>query len=157
MQTTYKRIRTNNKPDVSKSYIQMYYEHQYDRINKLEEQRLALTNIVITVSIVAFTFGFDNQIINLTPITGIGIPVLIILFNIFAIIFINNCDIFIDLHQKRASRILELFAYDLNEINKSLPWPKLSILSDRKAIQVIIHILVIVGALVQFIFYIRNI
>ena len=140
--------------DVSVTFIEVYYEHQYDRINKLEERQLTITNIAIGFSIVAFTFGFNNQIMNLA--TGIALPLLVILFNIFAIIFINNCEIFIDLHQKRAAKAMELYANDIYKLNSSLPSPNLHGLSDRKTIQVYIHLLVIIAGVIPIFLFIQN-
>ena len=53
-------------PPPSEDYVRMYYDHQYDRMGKLESQRLTLTHIVITVTVVAFTFGFGDA-------NGIGV------------------------------------------------------------------------------------
>lgn len=133
------------KPEVSETYVQMYYVHQYDRMNELEKERLTLTNIVVTISIVAFTFGFTN-LQNLTVINGIGLPVLIILFNAFAIIYVRHVARIIDTHGNRAKQILDEYAKAIFQLDKSMPWFRRGLLS-RTNIHVLIHILIILTAL----------
>ena len=73
----------------SETFAQTYFNHQYDRFGKLESANLSLTNIVITVSVVAFTFGFENlDFDTLTIVNGLVLPLLIIVANTFAILFI---------------------------------------------------------------------
>jgi hypothetical protein len=47
---------TRTKP-VNENYVQMYYEHQYDSVEKLEAAKLTITNYVLTISALVFTFG----------------------------------------------------------------------------------------------------
>ena len=49
------------RAEISRDYIRMYYDHQYDRIDKNESQALNLSNIVFTITALILTFGFDNQ------------------------------------------------------------------------------------------------
>jgi len=138
------------KREALTEYVRMYYEHQYDRMAKLEEQRLTITNVVITLSIVAFTFGFSN-IQTLTAIVGIGLPFVMVVSNVFAIIYVVRSADFIRTHQKRAKRILELYAQELFELDKSNQWPHR--LLARWKIQVLIHGLLILAALFPAVVY----
>ena len=70
-------------------FVRMYYEHQYDRLAKHESYRLTLTNYVLTISALVFTFGYQNTT-QLTVINGIGLPLIIIIANIFAIGYIDR-------------------------------------------------------------------
>lgn len=135
-------------------YVHMYYEHQYDRMAKLEEQRLTITNVVITLSIVAFTFGFSNSQ-NLTEIVGIGLPAVMVASNLFAIVYIVRSADFIGTHRRRAKRILELYAQELHELDESIQWPHR--LWARWRIQVLIHILLILAALFPAYVYLRSV
>src|SRR3972149_8359767 len=85
--------------DRQAEHVRMYYENQYARTAKLEDQRLAITNIVITLSVIAFTFGFSNPA-GLTTITGIGLPTVMVIANIFAIIYIQLTYSVIRVHLK---------------------------------------------------------
>jgi hypothetical protein len=136
-------------------YARMYYEHQYERLAKLEEQRLTITNIVITISIVAFTFGFSD-IKNLTVLNGLGLPMVMIIANVFAIAYISRSADFIRVHKKRARRILELYANELFQLNQSIDWPKRGWFMSRMRIQVSIHILLMIAALLPAYTYLRN-
>ena len=77
---------TTKTNSVDDNYVRMYYEHQYDRMAKHDDTRLAITNYVLTVSALAFTFGYQNAT-QLTIITGIGLPVIVMLVNMFAILY----------------------------------------------------------------------
>jgi len=63
----------------------VYYEHQYDRYAKLEEQRLTISNIVLTVTTVAFTFGFSQNQSN--EVANFFLPLVVGIINIFAILY----------------------------------------------------------------------
>ena len=104
-------------------YVRMYYEHQYDRIAQLEQQRLSITSIVITLSTVALTFGFsDAKELNL--ITGIGLPIVVFASNLLAIAHILRSADWIELHRNRAKQVLELYARDVFErVDKPRLWP----------------------------------
>jgi hypothetical protein len=113
------QIKSNPSPE----FVRMYYEHQYGRMAELEQHRLTITNIVITLSLLAFTFGFGD-ITKLTVINGVGLPIVVILSNIFAIAYIHQASGFMDIHGKRARKALEIYAQELNQINAAIPWPK---------------------------------
>ena len=83
-----KKVLVENRENQTE-HMRMYYEHQYDRIAKLEDRRLAMTHIVITLSVITFTFGFANPK-DLTVITGLGLPVIMLISNLLVITYINR-------------------------------------------------------------------
>ncbi len=146
---------TQAKSNPSPEFVRMYYEHQYGRMTEIEQHRLTITNIVITLSLLAFTFGFGD-IAKLTVINGIGLPIVVILSNIFAIAYIRQASGFMDIHGKRARKALETYAQELNQINVAIPWPKRGILGGRTTIQVLLHILLILTALLPVFVYLTR-
>lgn len=136
---------TNKKP--SDEFVRTYYDHQYERMKALEEQRLSITNYVLTASALAFTFGFQNGL-SLTVLNGIGLPLFIIFINLFAIVYISRSARFIHMHQKRAREILRDYAPVLDKYNDKFEWPQKGILGGRTRLQQWIHILLVFTALI---------
>jgi len=128
-------------------FVRAYYEHQNDRITKHEDNRLSMTNYVITVSALAFTFGYQNTT-QLTIITGIGLPVIIILANTFAILYIERTAEFMRAHQDRAHAILELYAPELKELNDKHTWRKGNFIRTKRGMQKALHFLLILVAFI---------
>ena len=141
---------------VDDNYVRMYYEHQYERIGKQEESRLTITNYVITLSALAFTFGYQN-VVQLTVINGIGLPLIILIANLFAIAYINRTKDFINAHRARALEILERYAPVLKEINELHRWRKGRFLLGRGHVQIGIHWLLILTALIPASLYLYQI
>jgi len=137
---------TKTKP-VDDNYVRMYFEHQYDRMAKHEDNRLAITNYVLTVSALAFTFGYQNAT-QITIITGIGLPVIVMLVNIFAILYIERTAEFMNVHQDRARTLLEIYAPELQKINQKHIWRKGNFLRTKRGMQKGIHFLLILVALI---------
>jgi hypothetical protein len=102
-------------------YVRMFYEHQYDRMGKEEGYRLTITNYVLTVSALAFTFGYQSST-QLTVMNGIGLPFIILIVNLFAMIYIERTSEVINAQKKRAREILNRYAPELNEINHLYGW-----------------------------------
>lgn len=140
--------------EVLSEYVRMYYEHQYDRMAKLEDQRLIVTNIVITLSVVAFTFAFSNTQ-GLTTLTGFGLPVVLALVNLSAIGYIVHTANVIEAHRRRAKRVLELYAKDLYQLDQSIQWSHRP--WERWKIQLLIHIILILISLFPIYIYLRGI
>jgi hypothetical protein len=136
-------------------YVCMYYEHQYDRMAKLEEQALTITNIVMTLSIVAFTFGFDGAQ-GVTAITGIGLPFIMIVANAFAIAYIGRTSSWSRTHQLRAKRVLEMYAQDLYRLDKAAFAPHKARTLSRRRIQRLLHILLMIAALIPSVVYLER-
>lgn len=134
-------------------YIRMYYEHQYERVAKNEESRLTITNYVLTVSALAFTFGYQNTA-QLTIINGIGLPLIVLLVNIFALLYIERTTEFAKAHQDRARAILEVYAPELYELNQKYTWRKGNFLRTKRGMQKGIHFLLILVAFMPIAIYI---
>jgi amino acid permease len=137
-----------NKPtDVE--LIRMYYEHQYDRIGKNEDQALAISNIMLTISALIVTFGFGNRQ-SFGAILVLFLPVIIIVANLFAILYIAENDKWIKLHRTRAQRVIENYASELHKLNKEIARPHNQGMS-RKRIQSLIHYLFICLGVLLFV------
>jgi hypothetical protein len=109
---------------------------------QLESQRLTVTNLVLSISALVFTFAFANAQ-QLTLLNGVGLPAAIIFCNLFAMAYIRRCDGHESTDGKRAREILKRNAEGLKAINDAHPWPKYRILNHRATAQLLIH-----GALV---------
>ncbi|NEZ57573.1 hypothetical protein [Adonisia turfae] len=149
---------SNNKPDQLNSpnieFAKTYYEHQYNRVSKLEEQGLTITNVVISFSVVAFTFGFNaNQI--LTTVTGIVLPLTMIVINIFAITYLISSGDWIETHRSRGKRILKLFAEDIYQLDREVFKERKIRFFGRRRTQILIHTVLIGIAMVPILIYLK--
>jgi hypothetical protein len=145
----------NNNP-INAEFIKMYYEHQYNRVARLEEQGLTITNVVMTFSIVAFTFGFEkNQ--DSTVVKGIVLPLTMIAANIFAITYLVSSGDWIETHRSRAERILELFVEDIYRLDREVFKKRKIRFFGRRKTQLFIHALLIGIAVVPMLVYLKSI
>ena len=142
---------TKAKP-VDENYVRMYYAHQYERVAKLEDAKLTMTNYVLTITALTFTFGYQGST-RLTLFNGIGLPLIVIIANLFPIMYIHRSSQFTGAHKDRAREILRLYAPELKELNDRIKWPKGGFLSSRKRVQQGIHILLILTALIPVVIY----
>ncbi|MCV2487225.1 hypothetical protein OD917_19990 [Flavobacterium sp. SH_e] len=129
--------------------FRMYYQLQYDRIDKLETKRENFCNFVLTLSsaIIVFSLSTDNRLSQYTNY----LIALIIIFNVAAILFFSKTRAFIKMHQKRATIASEKFANELLLINKEVD--KINSdgdLLNRNNIYSIIHFAIIVIMLMIF-------
>lgn len=138
---------------VSEPFVLAYYEHQYDRMGKLEQYRLTMTNIVVTVSVVAFTFGFDSSK-NLTLTTGLVLPFVVVVANIFAAIYVERTRSWIGTAERRAKRTLELYADSLYDLDKTTFEPYHPKAISLWKIQLFLHVLLVVAAIVPAVQYV---
>ncbi len=141
---------------VDENYVRMYYAHQYERVAKLEDAKLTMTNYVLTITALTFTFGYQGST-QLTLFNGIGLPLIIIIANLFPIIYIHRSSQFTGAHKDRAREILRLYAPELKELNDRIKWPKGGFLSSRKRVQQGIHILLILTALIPGLIYLYQV
>ena len=144
-----KKIKDNQKYQFE--FLRMYYEHQYDRIAKLEDHSISITNIVLTISIAALAFGFDTN--NLNPITGFALPLAIIFANLFAIAYLLRTNGFTRVHTQRAKTALENFAPEIYSLDKSLPFRYIRMWGLEKIV-LYIHILLVIISLLPIFLYI---
>lgn len=143
-----------NLDDIPVDVLMNYYRHQYERMSKLEDQRTAITNITITLSVLAFTFGF-NMGMGFAKIVGLGLLTIMILANVFAIIYIFRTQSWIDTHEMRAKGILErrykqLHTYDYKTHAEYGRWP-----FSRWKIQMSLHVLLLIVAGIMIVFLAR--
>ncbi len=149
MSTKNKKV-TLDKTDPD--FVRMYYEHQYDRLAKHENYRLTLTNYVLTISALVFTFGYQNTT-QLTVINGIGLPLIIIVANVFAVGYVDRTIDFTNAHQNRAREVLKRYAPELIEINNTHTWRKSGLLRNRRTIEKGIHRLLILIACIPLVIF----
>ena len=141
---------------VDPDYIRMYYEHQYERMAEQEQYRLTMTNFVLSVSALAFTFGYKD-ITQLNVFNGLGLPLIIMTVNAFAIATANRTSQYLSAHQKRAHKVLEEYAPHLKSINDTIRWGKVGIFGGRRSSQINLHLLLILTALIPVVVYIYQI
>ncbi|GEM_PF-1993163 len=143
----------NAKTEVTDGdYIRMYYEHQYDRIEKNENHRLTVSNYVLTLSALAFTFGFQGGL-ELNVLNGLGLPLIVIIANIAAISNIGYTAIFIDVHRNRAHEVLQKHAPELSKVDAKHDFDD-DLLNRRRKVERRIHQLLIYVALMPLGLYI---
>ncbi len=110
----------DNFKNADASLLVAYYQHQYDRMAKFEEQSLTITNIVTSLSILVFTFAFDSdKLIN--GLNGVVLPCIIIACNFFAIGHTQRSRKWVRLHRARAKKFLEHYGNDLHILFKQVP------------------------------------
>ena len=143
-----KKDNPNADADCPPAYVQMYYNHQYERMSRLEGHSLTVSNIVITLSVVGFTFGF-GKVSDLTPLNGLGLPLVMIIANLFAMAYARRCVAFISMHDNRAKETLHRYAPALWNLDAEFPWPKRPWVGGRMRIQWLLHLLLIVAALFE--------
>ena len=132
-----------------------YYEHQYERMAKLEEQRLTFTNIVITLTVVALTFGFSSTQ-GLTLVNGLVLPVLMISLNILGAIYTWRTLQYIHIHRERAKDILKIYAEKVYEVDSLKSLPTTGFRLGLARIQLLMHVVLTIPPLVLIITYVWN-
>lgn len=141
--------------DLSPEFSLAYYEHQYDRVDKLEGQRLTFANIILTLTAGIFTLGYSN-ITKLNLISGIGLPTLSIILNSFAAIYTWRTLQFIRIHRERAKAILKEYAKDIYRIDTENSSPQIGMRLGLAKLQMYFHIILIVLSIVPIVLYIGN-
>jgi len=107
-----------NKYKMDKDNFRLFYQIQYDRIDKLETKRENFCNFVLTLSsvIIVFSLNEDNRLPKYTNY----LIVLICIINLAAIIFINKTRPFIKMHQKRADLASKSNENSFNKIKNKI-------------------------------------
>ena len=142
---------TKRKP-INEEYVRMYYEHQYDRMKALEGQRWSLSNIVVSLSVLAFTFGFQGQS-TLTIINGLELPILIAGLNLFAMMYVWRTLHYVNVHQNRARAILDKYAKELFELDAKHPQSRGPLRLGISKIQLIIHVILLIPSMILLLLY----
>jgi len=140
------------KIPLNDDFIRMYYEHQYDRMKAIEGQRWSLTNIVVSLSVLAFTFGFQGQS-TLTMISGLALPMLIAVLNLFALMYAWRAYNYVLVHQQRAKAILDKYAKELFELDANHPQLRGPLNLGISKIQIIIHVILLIPSLIPLIIF----
>lgn len=106
----------NENYEMSPENFRLFYQIQYDRIDKLETKRENLCNFVLTLSsaIIIFSLSNENRLVNYTNY----LIVLVCIINLAAIAFIRATRPFIKMHQKRAKLASKYNAASFNNIKK---------------------------------------
>lgn len=134
-------------------FVRMYYEHQYERVAKLEEARSTMTNYVLGLSTLVFAFAYQN-VSNLSVINGIVLPLIIIVANYFPMRYIDRSTHFLNVHKKRARTVLKQYAPELGSLNESISWPKgPGFWWNRQRLEKAIHVVVMLTALVPIVLF----
>ncbi|MGR5150130.1 hypothetical protein ACQKP8_26740 [Photobacterium alginatilyticum] len=120
-----------------------YYEHQYSRVAKLEEQSLRMTSMVLTLTTAFLSLGYTYfKSIESTIDSLLGIISLIVIaisLNTFAILFNGRTEGFTDVHKLRAKEIINKFSVEIFDLDKSMPFPPASAIWTRYRIVRAIH------------------
>ena len=99
--------------------FRMYHQLQYDRIDKLESRRENFSNFIITISAGIYLIGFQN-LSDLNLVTGLFLPIMVIIVNISAIIFADRSRHYVKMHQERAKNARAEYAPQLNVISSQV-------------------------------------
>jgi len=139
------------KAMINPDYVRMYFDHQYDRIEKNENQAMTISNIVFTVTAAILAFGFNNQQ-SLGSKVILFLPLVIIVANVTAILYIRENTRWIRAHQIRAKRILETYTPELYSLDQETSAPPIIGALNRSITQYLIHsIFIIIGFILLFI------
>jgi hypothetical protein len=137
---------------VNPDYVRMYYEHQYDRIKKHEDQALNISNIVLTISSLIITFGLNNRQ-SFGSIFIFFLPAILIIANVFAILYVRDSGNWIRSHRLRAKRILENYIPEIFILDKETIASHEKKPVGRKRFQITIHSLFIGMAVILTILF----
>ena len=141
-----------NEPTTRFEYVKMYYEHQYDRMAKQEEQRHSVTNVVVGLSILAFTFGFNSgETSNIA--LSIILPLAVAIANLIAVVYMHTTIKWINVHRRRAKRTLETYAPELYKLDQSFPIVfKGRIKLSRWRLQRLLHVILVILSAAAIVF-----
>lgn len=140
--------------DVNPDYVRMYYEHQYDRINKHEDRALSISNIVLTISALVITFGLNNRQ-SFGSVFVFFLPVILIVANLFAILYVYVGGKWIHSYRTRAKRILEMHAPELYALDIQTVASRTKY--GRRTFQYVIHVMFILIAVILIILFVLEI
>jgi len=150
-----KQKKYKNLEEVPDDIFMVYYNHQYERVKILEGQSLTVTNLVISLSVVALSLGLNQQQEQGALQLWVGLAILLVMFfvNLFAIAYILSNKSWKKTHQKRAHETLKERVPSLHEFNENTHDNYKSWLPGRTQFQVSIHVILMLVALGMFILY----
>lgn len=146
----------SNQHSSDKEDFRIYYQHQYDRMKELEQQRLIMTNVIVTISVLSFSLAFTD-ISKLNLVSGVGLPIVVIIANLIAIRWNQRTRAFIKMHQKRAHAALDAIAPEVEALDRSIPKPfdGDKDIFRRPALQNYLHVLLIVVSALPILLYVK--
>ncbi len=128
--------------------FRLFYQIQYDRIDKLETKRENFCNYIITISSALVVFGFakPNEIALESKNLMLGF---IILINVLVIVFIAKTRLWVKMHQNRANEASSKYAVEFNEIKDSVEKAESDKdLFRRSRIYTYVHCLIIIMSII---------
>ena len=137
--------------DVPKDILINYYNHQYVRMGKLEDSRMGITNVTITLTVLSFTFGF-NAAVQYSKIIGFALLFMMMAANVFAIAYILVSRSWIATYKKRAKGILEVHAKPLFQFDEATYEEHKKWTPTLWQIQMGVHILLLIVAVAMAVF-----
>lgn len=145
-----------SNPSADKEDYRLYYQHQYDRMKELEQQRLTMTNVIVGLSILAFSLPFTD-ITKLNLVNGVGLPIFVFFANTIALLYNRRSRAFIKMHQERAHKALKKFAPEVEELDKEMPKPYKSDEDRfrRPSLQNYLHVLLMIASLIPLGLYFK--
>lgn len=128
--------------------FRLFYQIQYDRIDKLETKRENFCNYIITISSALVVFGFAKP--NEIALESKNLILsFIILINILVIVFIDKTRLWVKMHQDRANKASSKYVIEFNEINDSVGKAESDRdLFRRSRIYTYVHCLIIVMSII---------
>ena len=141
---------TTAKKSHNDEFAKIYYEHQYVRMAALEDQSFQFSNLVVVLT--TATFAFVSTQIKPTSFGSWHLLLGVFLaINLVAILYILRVNDSISVHQRRAKKILELFAPEEFAVDKELRQGFSGRWQARPMLQLSIHLVLIVAGV--FIFF----
>ena len=138
-------------------YVQMYFEHQYNWMKKLENEALTITSLVIALTAAILTYGFSDGKV-LAPTTAIGISILMAVINLFAIAYTIRVDFFYHVHQRRAKEVLKIYSPNLYKLDRSIAQnPPGDRFWRRRNIHLALHFVLILVSFLPLVLYLQNV
>jgi Mn2+/Fe2+ NRAMP family transporter len=105
--------------------FRLFYQIQYDRIDKLETKRENFCNYIITISSAIIILGLNSsKEITLTLLSKNLLFLFLITLNILVIIFINKTRLWVNMHQARAKEACDRYAKEFNDIKELIEKPE---------------------------------
>ena len=150
-------VEQSNPDSHEKENFRMYYQHQYERMKELEQQRLTMTNVIVGISVLAFSLAFAD-ITKLNIVNGIGLPIVVFFVNLIAIQYTRRSRAFIKMHQERAHKTLETLAPKLEELDGTVPkhFNSDEDFFSRPKLQIYVHFLLMAASFLPIVLYCCN-
>ena len=122
----------------SEEWTQAYWKHQYGSLREHENQRLTVSNITLSLTLVVLALAFNQDDFNV--VNGLALPLAIIVVNLAAIAFHQSVSNYMGVHHRRAREILAHHAPDLQDMNEAIPLPSGSLFVGRRRPLITLHL-----------------